>query len=97
MAWTLSESNGAFSGAFTIVDGTVGVKGAGTVSGTLSGSTVTFTASVPAGGFDAPFAGCSASISGQAALTESTLTVTYTGSNSCSGALTSGTATLAKS
>lgn len=97
MEWTLTETTGVVSGSVTLVDGTAGVKGRGTASGTLSGATLTFTLSVPAGGFDAPFANCSASMSGQATLADTTLTVSYSGSNSCSGTVTSGTATLSKS
>lgn len=96
MEWALSETGGVVSGTVTLVDATAGVRGRGTVSGTLSGSTVTFTLSVPAGGFDAPFATCSASITGQGTLADTTLTATYAGSNSCSGAVTGGVATLTK-
>lgn len=97
MEWSLTESNGSVSGSVTLVDFTAGVKGTGSMSGTLSGATVTFTLTVPAGGFDGPFAGCSAAMTGQATLTDATLTVSYSGTNSCSGAVATGTATLSKS
>jgi hypothetical protein len=72
------------------------------VSGTVSGSTLHFTMTIPAGGFDAPFAGCSSTLTGDALLIASTpaaLGATYSGSaaGSCAASITAGQFTLSKS
>jgi hypothetical protein len=68
----------------------------GTLSGTLSGTTLAFTVAVPAGGVsDSP--GCTVSLTGTAAVSGATITGTYTGANSCTGAFTDGQLTLTKS
>ena len=96
MAWQLSQSDTAISGTATMTDTGTGVNGRGSISGTLSGSAVRFSIAIPAGGFDSPFESCSATVSGDAQTSLSSLTGTYTGSNSCAGSIGSGTFTLTK-
>jgi hypothetical protein len=94
--WQLMQSGGSFSGTFTATDASSGVTGRGSVSGTLSGTSVTFSLTIPSGGFDAPFADCNASASGQGTASASTVSATYSGTNSCSGAIASGQLSLTR-
>ena len=96
MSWQLTQADAAISGTATIIDTATGVSGRGSVSGTASGSAIRFSIAIPAGGFDSPFASCSATISGDAQASRSSLTGTYTGSNSCAGSIGSGSFTLNK-
>src|SRR4051812_31942122 len=48
MTWQLSQMGTTFSGTLTMKDSTVNVTGRGSVSGTLSGSSLQFSMSVPA-------------------------------------------------
>ncbi len=70
--------------------------GRGTLTGTISGSTIHLTIAIPAGGFDAPFGTCTASVTGDGAASASSITAIYTGTNSCSGSITKGELTLSK-
>ena len=96
MSWQLTQTDASVAGPATMIDATGGVNGRGTVSGTLTGSSIRFSMSVPARGFDNPYASCSASVSGEAQASSSSITGTYSGSNSCSGAIASGQFTLNK-
>ena len=96
MSWQLSQTDTSFSGTLTMTDTVAGVTGRGSVSGTVSGSSIRFSINVPAGGFASPYAACTASVSGEGQASLSTVTGTYSGSNSCSGAITSGQLTLSK-
>ena len=55
-----------------------------------------FSISVPAGGFDSPFGSCTASVSGDAQATSSAINGTYSGVNSCTGAITAGQVALVR-
>lgn len=70
--------------------------GKGTLTGTVSGSAIHLTIAIPAGGFDGPFGSCTASVSGDGQASASSITVIYTGTNSCSGPITKGELTLSK-
>jgi hypothetical protein len=68
----------------------------GTLTGNLSGTSLTFTISVPLGGISG-FADCTAKIDGTAAgVSSSTISGTYTGTNSCSAPFTGGQFNLTK-
>lgn len=97
IAWQLTQSGSSFSGTLTITDTSSGAHGRGSVSGTLSGTTVEFAVTIPAGGFDEPWGACTADLTGTAKAAASALSGTYTGSNSCTGSVTSGQLTLDKS
>jgi hypothetical protein len=90
----LTESGTNLSGTVTM--SVITVAGRGTVTGTVSGSTIHLTITIPAGGFDAPFSGCTATVSGDGQVTASSISATYTGTNSCSGPVTKGQLTLTK-
>jgi hypothetical protein len=96
MSWQLRQTGTSFSGGVTIVDSATGITGRGSVSGTVSGSSISFSINVPAGGFDSPFDSCSANVSGNGQVTSAAILGTYAGSSSCSGSLTSGQFTLDK-
>jgi hypothetical protein len=96
MSWMLSESGGTISGAVTITDAVSGYGGQGTISGTVEASAINFTITIAAGGFDAPFNTCSAQITGSATLDGSTITGTYSGSNSCNGTVNEGQLSLTR-
>ena len=51
---------------------------------------------VPAGGFDSPYASCTAEVSGDGQISTASITGTFAGSNSCTGTITSGQLTLNK-
>jgi len=97
IAWQLTQSGSSFSGTLTMTDTSSGAQGRGSVSGMLSDTTVEFAITIPAGGFDEPWAACTAELTGTAKATPSALSGTYTGSNSCTGAVNSGQLTLDKS
>jgi hypothetical protein len=70
--------------------------GRGTLTGTVSGSSIHLTIAIPAGGFDAPFGTCTASVTGDGQASASSITVIYNGTNSCSGSITKGELSLSK-
>jgi hypothetical protein len=90
----VTQSGANLSGTMTMSVTTV--TGRGTLTGTVSGSTIHLTITIPAGGFDAPFASCTATVSGDGQATATSITATYTGTNSCSGPVTKGELTLSK-
>lgn len=96
MSWQLTQTDASFSGTVTMTDTGTGLNGRGSVSGTASGSSIRFSINVAAGGFDSPYASCTASIAGDGQASASSITGTYAGSNSCSGAISSGQLTLNK-
>ena len=96
LTWQLTQTGTSLTGTLVITDTGTGYSGRGTVSGTLSGSSIGFSMSVPSGGFDGPYASCTASLSGDGQATSSSIMGTYSGSNSCSGAIASGQLTLNK-
>ena len=96
MSWQITQSGGSFSGTLTMLDEDNGINGRGSVSGSVSGASIQFSISIPVGGFDGSFAPCAADASGSGAASSSTITGSYAGGNSCTGAVTSGQLTLTK-
>ena len=96
MSWQVTQAGGSFSGTATLTDTATGLGGRGSVSGTVSNSSIHFSISIPAGGFDSPYAACTANVSGDGQASTSSITGTYSGSNSCAGIITSGQLTLNK-
>jgi hypothetical protein len=90
----VTQSGTTLTGTVTMSVTTV--TGRGTLTGTVSGSSIRLTMAIPAGGFDAPFASCTATVSGDGQATATSITATYTGTNSCSGPVTKGELTLSK-
>ncbi len=96
MSWQITQTGASFSGTMTMIDTGTRVTGRGTVSGTVSGSSIQFSIAVPAGGFDSPYASCTANVSGTGAVAATSINGNYAGSSSCSGAISSGQFTLNK-
>lgn len=94
--WVLTQTNASFTGTVTMTDAGTGVSGRGTVSGSLSSGSIHYSIGIPAGGFDNPYAACTATVSGDGQVSSSSITGTYTGSNSCTGSITGGQVTLSK-
>ena len=92
----VTQSSTNLSGTVTMTVTDSSTTGRGTLTGTLSGSNITLTITIPAGGFDAPFASCNATVSGNGQASASLITANYSGTNSCSGAITAGELTLNK-
>jgi hypothetical protein len=96
MTWQVTQTGTSFSGTLTMLDEENGINGRGSISGSVSGSTIQFSISIPVGGFDGPFASCAADASGSGAVSSSSITGNYSGMNSCTGAVSSGQLTLTK-
>jgi hypothetical protein len=97
MIWTLTQNNQAVTGPVTVTLRTGIVLLNGNLSGTLSGTTLTYTIAVPPGGI-IPQPTCSGQLGGTAtAASPSTINGSYAViSSTCATGLTSGTFTLAK-
>lgn len=96
MTWQITQSGSSFSGTMTMTDTSSQATGRGTVTGSVSGGTIQFAISVLAGGFDNPYSACTADVSGSGTVAATSMTGTYAGSSSCSGAISSGQLTLTK-
>jgi hypothetical protein len=96
MTWDLAQTGASISGTLTMKDTATGYGARGSVSGTVSGSTVTFSLRVSPGGADGPWTECTVDVTGDLEATASSMTGEYSGSNSCSGPITSGRLTLQK-
>ena len=96
MAWQLAQTDASFSGTVKATDTSTGAVGTGSVSGTVTGSTVQFSITIPAGGFPSPYASCTSNVAGSGQATSSTITGTYNGTSSCAGTIGSGQFTLNK-
>ena len=96
MTWTVSQSAGSVTGPVTAKTALGIVVFTGSLAGTLTGASLTFKITVPAGGVSG-FPDCNATIDGTApAVSNSTISGTYTGTSSCAGAFTDGRFNLAK-
>lgn len=95
MTWQLTQSGTSVTGSVVIADSLSVTIARGTLSGTLSGSSLQFTVTIPAGGFDGN-ASCSGSFTGTASATASSLSGSYAGTQSCTGAFSGGAITLSK-
>lgn len=95
MVWQITQSGTSFSGTVTITDTSTGLTARGTISGTVSGSSIQFSIAIPAGGFET-MPTCTASATGSGSIAGSTITGTYSGSSTCSGSISSGQITLNK-
>ena len=90
LIWRLAQNGTSFTGTVTIVDSATNVSGRGSISGTVSGTTLHFSMSIPSGGFDQPYDGCAAQVSGDAQVSGASLAGSYSGLNSCTGIVTAG-------
>ena len=94
--WVLTHTGSALTGLVTARTPLGTVVFNGTFSGSLDGTTLTFTVAIPHGGISR-FPTCTAMISGTAAgVTASAINGTYSGTNSCTGPVTDGHFSLTK-
>jgi hypothetical protein len=109
MAWIVNQTGNAMSGTMSIADSNRNMMGSGSMQGTVSGSTVVFHMTVPAGGFNGTMSPCSMLVDGQGQMSADghTMTGTYAGnmsgmmsgmmsSTSCGGAMSSGQFTMTR-
>ena len=84
MSWTVTQSGGSLAGSMGLSDGSRGMMGSGTITGTVNDRTVTFHMGVPNGGFAGVMSSCSMSVDGQATMSDDghTMTGTYAGNMS---------------
>lgn len=92
MTWQMTQTEANVTGHMEMS----AFRGTGrmAISGTISGQTMTFTMNIPAGGMPEP--GCAATGNGTAQMNGNTMTGTYSGSNTCSGAFSNGQFTLSR-
>lgn len=95
MTWELSQSASAVSGPVVARDEAGLPAYSGTLAGTVSGTTLTFTIEMPEGSVSA-FPACRATLSGTAAISGSALSGTYAGTNSCTQTFNNGQLNLSK-
>jgi len=87
--WRLTQTDNNISGSVTIITPLGSVACNGTISGTLSDATLTFTMDIS--NCSAPYSGCSITASGTATvINDTTIDGTYSGFNSCTGSFTDG-------
>jgi hypothetical protein len=86
MTWQMTQTGTNVTGNMDMT----GFKGTGKmmISGTIAGQTMSFTMNIPAGGM--PESGCASTGNGTAQMNGNTMTGTYSGSNTCSGAFSNG-------
>ena len=92
MTWQMTQNGTNVTGKMEMT----AFKGTGQmmISGAIVGQTMTFTMNIPAGGM--PESGCGATGNGTAQMNGNTMTGTYSGSNTCSGAFSNGQFTLSR-
>lgn len=92
--WTLAQTGSTVTGSISF-SGMMGQK-AGTFTGTMSGEDMTFMMDLPMGSMMS--SGCTATAAGTAHLNGTTMvmTVTYGGSNSCTGPFANGQMTMTR-
>ena len=103
VTWVIEQSGSALSGTAEInavdpADGTCGschkVK-KGTLTGTVSGTSITVAMTFPAGG-NVPTPICEASLNATGTIVDRRITATYTGTDTCEGVYSNGVMDLAR-
>jgi hypothetical protein len=95
MTWDLTQSGGSITGAFLGVEPPPRrTQFRGTISGSLSGTSLTYTIEVPKGSI-VGLPNCSVTIHGSAAVSANAIVGTYTG-EACTGSFADGLISLAK-
>jgi hypothetical protein len=103
VTWVIAQSGTSLSGAAEInaVDPSDGTCGSchkvkkGTLTGTVSGSSITVAMTFPAGGDD-PTPVCEAALNATGTIIDRRITATYTGSDTCEGIYSNGIIELAR-
>ena len=96
MTWQLTQNESAVTGAMSFSGSGMQNRTAGSFLGTMSGDDMTLTMDLPT--VSMMSSGCSSRATGTARVNRTTMTMTgtYSGSNSCSGAFTSGQMTMTR-
>jgi len=96
MTWQLTQNGSAVTGPMSFSGSGMHGRMPGAFTGTMSGDVMTFTMDMPSGSMMS--AGCSARATGTAHLDPSrmTMTATYGGSHSCTGAFANGQMTMSR-
>ncbi len=95
---TLSQTGAAFSGTGRLQS--TASTATANVAGTVSGTSLTFTWTIPVGGYSAPFQTCSSASTGSATVTSNRFVGSYSGSyggsGACTGPISNGLVTLTR-
>lgn len=96
MIWQLTQNGSTVTGSMSFSGSGMQGRMPGSLLGTMSGDDMTFTMDMPARSMMS--SGCSSRATGTAHVNRSTMTMTgtYSGSHSCSGAFTDGQMTMAR-
>ncbi len=96
MTWQLMQNGATVTGPMIFSGSGMENRMAGSFLGTMAGDDMAFTMDLPAGSMMS--SGCSSKATGTARVNATTMTMTgtYSGSNSCSGAFTSGQMTMTR-
>jgi hypothetical protein len=98
MTWQVNQTAASFSGPLTMSDTATGKTGRGSVAGIVNAAaTIQFTMSIPVGGFDNPYDSCRSDVTGEGTVSASVIAAKYSGTNSCTGSISSGKLYLTKS
>jgi hypothetical protein len=97
VTWVLTQAGNAVTGTASVVDPTAGPLFNGPLSGSVSGSTLTYNVTIAAGGVPL-VPGCSGRIDGTMAVNGSSMSGAFTGTSSCPSQLplTGGNLTMSK-
>ncbi len=96
MTWQLTENGSAVTGSMSFSGSGMQGRLPGSFLGTMSGDDMTFTMDMPTSSMMS--SGCSARATGTAHVNRATMTMTgtYSGANSCSGAFATGQVTMTR-
>jgi hypothetical protein len=95
VSWILTQSGSSVNGTVSVVDPTALPLFNGTLSGTLTGSTLTYAVTIPAGGVPA-IPTCTGHVDGTMTVSGSSMSGSFTGTSTCQVPISGGTLTLAK-
>jgi hypothetical protein len=81
LTWQVTQSSNRISGTVSSEDRGTGLKSSGSLSGTLAGSSLTFTIAIPAGGYSGVNScnAATANLSGSATASAGTISGSYSG------------------
>ncbi|HJZ74372.1 MAG TPA: hypothetical protein VKE51_21695 [Vicinamibacterales bacterium] len=95
MQWSLSQTGSSVTGQASASTASGAVTFTAAVTGTISGSDLTWTMEIRAGGISA-LPDCSATIKGSASIAANAMTGSYSGTTTCNEAFTDGHISLTK-
>lgn len=90
LRWHVEQTGSTVTGQMDIDDRGMELTGRGRVDGSVLEHKLQFTLTIPAGGFDAPMDRCETTVRGEATVSATSISGTYTGRSSCGGAIYAG-------